>query len=120
MRITCSCFDILVSDWIHDHIKEKLRLRKLRSLRGVRGYLKNMFDGAQAWILVTIIGLVVAVMAWLIDIVQELLTDWKDGFCVETWRYNHKFCCWGIEGRSLWMLLSQLPCLLSADMYCLL
>jgi chloride channel 3/4/5 len=99
MPIPYSCFDIPVSDWIHDHIKEKLRLRKLRSLRGVRGYMKNLFDGAQAWILVTIIGLVVAVMAWLIDIVQELLTDWKDGFCVETWRYNHKFCCWGKEGR---------------------
>ncbi|KAG2178631.1 hypothetical protein INT44_001784 [Umbelopsis vinacea] len=48
-----------------------------------------------AWL--TIIGLVVAIMAWLIDIIQELLTDWKDGFCVETWRYNHKFCCWGKE-----------------------
>jgi chloride channel 3/4/5 len=89
------------TDWIHDHIKEKLRLRKLRSMHGVRGHLKNLFDGAQAWILVTIIGLVVAIIAWLIDIIQELLTDWKDGFCVENWRYNRKFCCWGKEGSIL-------------------
>jgi chloride channel 3/4/5 len=70
-------------------------------MHGIRGHCKNLFDGAQAWILVTIIGLVVAIIAWLIDIVQELLTDWKDGFCVEKWRYNRKFCCWGKEGKQI-------------------
>ncbi|CAM0141901.1 unnamed protein product [Umbelopsis sp. WA50703] len=84
-------------DWIHDHIKEKLRRRKIRSMHGIRGYIMNAFDGAKAWILVTITGLVTAILAWLIDLVQELFTDWKDGFCVENWRYNRKFCCWGKE-----------------------
>lgn len=46
-------------DWIHDAIKHSLRCKSLRARRrseGVRGLLVNLWDGAQGWILVTLIG----------------------------------------------------------------
>ncbi|KAF8974889.1 hypothetical protein BGZ46_009619 [Entomortierella lignicola] len=39
-------------DWIHDFVKERVRLRHLRSLGGIRGLLKNKADSLKGWVLV--------------------------------------------------------------------
>ncbi|KAF8934402.1 hypothetical protein BGZ58_005717 [Dissophora ornata] len=39
-------------DWIHDFVKERVRLRHLRSQGGIRGMLKNRADSMKGWILV--------------------------------------------------------------------
>jgi chloride channel 3/4/5 len=44
--------------------------------------------------LVILIGAVVAAIAWLIDVVQEWMTDLKQGYCTTDWKLNSKFCCW--------------------------
>ncbi|RCI01770.1 hypothetical protein CU098_008080 [Rhizopus stolonifer] len=80
-------------DWIHDRIKEGVRKRKLRHFQGFRGYLKRSSDGAQAWILVGMIGTTVAMIAWCIDVVQEWMSDIKQGYCTTGWQKNQKFCC---------------------------
>ncbi|CDH57436.1 clc channel [Lichtheimia corymbifera JMRC:FSU:9682] len=82
-------------DWIHDHIKEGLRLRRLRETPGLRGRWMKAKDASQAWILVILTGATVAVIAGLIDVVQEWMSDLKGGYCTTNWRYNSKFCCWG-------------------------
>jgi len=46
----------VVVDWIHDFVKERVRLRHLRSLGGVRGMLKNKADGLKGWVLVLLTG----------------------------------------------------------------
>ncbi|KAI8394188.1 chloride channel [Radiomyces spectabilis] len=81
-------------DWIHDRIKEGVRLRKLRDGPGLRGQWEKAKDASQAWILVTIIGVTVSAFAWFIDVVQEWMSDLKEGYCTTHWRYNHNFCCW--------------------------
>ncbi|KAF7731740.1 hypothetical protein EC973_008254 [Apophysomyces ossiformis] len=81
-------------DWIHDRIKEGLRLRKLRDQTGWRGRLENAKDASQAWIIVIITGVIVAGTAWFIDISQEWMTDLKQGYCTTKWTYNRNFCCW--------------------------
>lgn len=58
-------------------------------------------DAAQAWILVTIIGTVVAVIAWCIDVVQEWMSDLKQGYCSNNWLLNRNFCCWETKGTEL-------------------
>ncbi|KAG0021733.1 hypothetical protein BGZ80_001799 [Entomortierella chlamydospora] len=40
-------------DWIHDFVKERVRLRHLRSLGGIRGMIKNRADSLKGWVLVT-------------------------------------------------------------------
>ncbi|CAO3584240.1 unnamed protein product [Absidia cylindrospora] len=84
-------------DWIHDRIKDGVRLRKLRNLPGLRGQWIKAKDASQAWILVILIGIAVAGIAWAIDVVQEWMSDLKVGYCSTNWRYNHQFCCWGLE-----------------------
>ncbi|RCH97577.1 hypothetical protein CU098_002073, partial [Rhizopus stolonifer] len=81
-------------DWIHDRIKEGVRKRKFRDIPGPRGQLLKASDASQAWILVILIGSVVAAIAWFIDVVQEWMSDLKQGYCTTNWRLNSNFCCW--------------------------
>jgi hypothetical protein len=48
--------DYTTIDWIHDFVKERVRLRKLRSIKGPRGTILNALDGLQGWILMLLIG----------------------------------------------------------------
>jgi chloride channel 3/4/5 len=66
---------------------------------GWRGHWFKINDASQAWILVTIIGAVVAAFAWFIDVVQEWMSDLKIGYCTTNWRLNNNFCCWENEGK---------------------
>ncbi|KAI9252200.1 chloride channel [Helicostylum pulchrum] len=84
-------------DWIHDRIKEGVRRRKFRDIPGIRGQIMKASDASQAWILVILIGCVVGVIAWVIDVVQEWMSDLKQGYCSTNWRLNSNFCCWGKE-----------------------
>jgi hypothetical protein len=43
-------------DWIHDAIKESHRLKRIRGLPGLRGWMVNMLDRSQGWIIVTLTG----------------------------------------------------------------
>lgn len=87
------------TDWIHDRIKEGVRLRKIRNVPGLRGQWIKAKDASQAWILVILIGVAVAGIAWAIDVVQEWMSDLKQGYCTTNWRYNRQFCCWGLQGK---------------------
>ncbi|KAI9499505.1 chloride channel [Zychaea mexicana] len=89
-------------DWIHEIIKEGVRVRKLREAPGWRGRWDKAKDASQAWILVILTGAVVAFIAWFIDVVQEWMSDLKQGYCTTNWRYNSKFCCWGKEEWRTW------------------
>ncbi|GAA5977293.1 hypothetical protein JCM5350_002419 [Sporobolomyces pararoseus] len=83
-------------DWIHDAIKHSLRLRRLRRLKqtqGLRGWLKNSWDGAQGWLLVTLIGFVTACIAYAVIGAEMVLFDLKEGYCETSWKLAKRFCC---------------------------
>lgn len=67
----------------------------LRARRDVRGRLYAWFDGAQGWILVAIIGFIAACVAFFVDVTENVLFDYKDGYCSSTqchWtNENHVF-----------------------------
>lgn len=101
------------TDWIHDRIKESVRIRHLRDAPGVRGRWAKAIDASQAWILVILTGATVAVIAWFIDVVQEWMSDLKEGYCTTNWRYNSKFCCWGLDGSNFFSISFCSPYLLT-------
>ncbi|CDS00776.1 hypothetical protein [Sporisorium scitamineum] len=80
-------------DWIHDAIKESSRLRRIRNLKGIRGFAVNSWDRLQGWIIVTITGIVTALIAGCIVKSEAVLFDLKDGYCARDWRLAKRFCC---------------------------
>ncbi|SPO29570.1 related to chloride channel protein [Ustilago trichophora] len=80
-------------DWIHDAIKESSRLRRIRNLKGIRGLAVNSWDRLQGWIIVTITGVITALIAGCIVKSEAVLFDLKDGYCARDWRLAKRFCC---------------------------
>ncbi|RHZ54295.1 hypothetical protein Glove_428g54 [Diversispora epigaea] len=85
--------DYTTIDWIHDYVKERVRVRKLYSLKGFRGYLKTTCDSAQGWILVFLIGIVTALFAAVVDVAAEWGSELKEGYCKENIRSKKEICC---------------------------
>jgi len=54
-----------------------------------------LFDAAQGWILVAVIGCLTAAVAYLIDITEHTVFDFKTGYCSTKWYYSKKHCCNG-------------------------
>ncbi|TPX68097.1 hypothetical protein SpCBS45565_g03386 [Spizellomyces sp. 'palustris'] len=85
--------DYTTIDWIHDTVKERVRLRSLRSIPGLKGRLMNHLDAAQAWILLALIGIACGCIASFIDIAYNFLSDLRTGYCgTDVWR-NRRSCC---------------------------
>ncbi|SNX85868.1 related to chloride channel protein [Melanopsichium pennsylvanicum] len=80
-------------DWIHDAIKESSRLRRIRNLKGLRGFALNSWDRLQGWIIVTITGVITALIAECIVKSEAVLFDLKDGYCESDLRLAKRFCC---------------------------
>lgn len=87
--------DYSTIDWIHDFVKDRVRVRQLRSIKGIRGWIFNGFDGVQAWILVFLIGIICGSIASGIDIGANYLSDVRSGYCGRDWRLDKHFCCQG-------------------------
>ncbi|CAI2192403.1 2997_t:CDS:2, partial [Funneliformis geosporum] len=85
--------DYTTIDWIHDYVKERIRVRKLHSIKGIRGWIIKTYDGLQGWLLVFLIGIVTACFAAGVDIAAEWGYDLKEGYCTTSLKLNKNFCC---------------------------
>lgn len=81
------------TDWVHDSITDAYRAKALRSRTDFWGRFYLLFDGAQGWILSAVVGFVVAVIAYAINVSEQVLFDWKDGYCQTSWYLSEKRCC---------------------------
>lgn len=96
------------TDWVHDSIADAYRVKELRLRKDWRGKLQALFDGAQGWILVAIIGILVAGIAYLIDVTESAIFDYKTGYCTHNWRYNKRSCCSGASICKEWNRWSEI------------
>ena len=80
------------TDWVHDSIADGYRVRKLQQRKDLRGRFLWLFDRAQGWFLVGIIGFVTACIAYMVDVTESAIFDIKQGFCGSHWNYSHKKC----------------------------
>jgi chloride channel 3/4/5 len=69
------------TDWVHDSIADAHRVKALRSRTDIRGRIQAFFDGTQGWILSALVGFITAVIAYLVDVSEAPVFDWKDGYC---------------------------------------
>lgn len=97
------------TDWVHDSIADAFRVKELRSKKGFRGRVWALYDAAQGWILVAVIGCLTAAVAYVIDVVEHSVFDFKTGYCATKWYYSKKQCCSGAsicEDWNRWSILS--------------
>lgn len=95
------------TDWVHDSIADAYRVKALRSRRDIRGRIAAWFDGAQGWILVAIIGILTACIAYLVNTAETTLFDWKQGYCTTGWYKSKKVCCDGASICDNWLHWSR-------------
>ncbi|KAI0481000.1 voltage-gated chloride channel-like protein [Xylariaceae sp. FL0804] len=81
------------TDWVHDSIADAYRVKQLRARKDWWGRLAVSFDGAQGWILSAVVGFLVAVVAYCVDVAETTIFDYKDGYCAKSWWLREKRCC---------------------------
>ncbi|KAI0603499.1 voltage-gated chloride channel-like protein [Biscogniauxia sp. FL1348] len=81
------------TDWVHDSIADAYRVKALRSRKDWWGRLIVLFDGAQGWILSAVVGFLVALVAYCVDVAEMTIFDFKDGYCARAWYLREKRCC---------------------------
>jgi len=96
------------TDWVHDSIADGMRLRALKSRKDIRGRLLALFDGAQGWILVAVIGCITALIAYFVDVTENAIFDLKDGICTTAWYLSRKKCCVDEDECPAWRSWSQI------------
>ncbi len=80
-------------DWLHDAIKDSLRFSRLRRRKSLRSRARLMFDKSIGWIIVTIVGFLSAVVAFLVIRSEQFLFDLKEGYCTTSFWKAKRFCC---------------------------
>lgn len=78
------------TDWVHDSIEDAHRVLILRSRKDIRGRVEAFFDGAQGWILSALVGFLTAITAYIVDVSEAPVFDWKDGYCSKGFFVNEK------------------------------
>jgi len=99
--------DFTTIDWVQDAAREQTRRRTRRKdaaeffhRDGVWGWRRKLwesYDAAQAWVVVTLVAIVIGLNAAALNIVTEYLSDLKMGYCTTAWYLNQDFCCYGAE-----------------------
>jgi chloride channel 3/4/5 len=73
------------TDWVHDSIADAFRLKELQARKDFRGRVKAYLDGTQGWILSAIVGMITALVAYMVDTSEAPAFDLKDGYCSKGW-----------------------------------
>ncbi|KAH7926727.1 hypothetical protein BV22DRAFT_1032594 [Leucogyrophana mollusca] len=91
IRVWYSSFSSI--DWLHDSIKDSVRFSRLRRGKSIRSRVRLAYDKSLGWIIVTIVGFLTAVVAFLVVRGEQWLFDIKDGYCAPAWWHARQFCC---------------------------
>jgi chloride channel 3/4/5 len=82
-------------------------VKALRSRKDFWGRVRILFDAAQGWVLVAIIGCITACLAFFVNVVEGVLFDFKSGYCSNAWYLSKKKCCQGATQCESWMRWSE-------------
>ena len=74
-------------------VKDSFRARSIKSREGIRGRLISYFDSSQGWIAAALIGVLTACVAFLVDVAEATVSDWKLGYCTGNIFAHRESCC---------------------------
>lgn len=98
IRVWYSSFSSI--DWLHDAIKDSVRFSRLRKRKSLRARIRLAVDKSLGWFIVTIVGFLTAVVAFLVVRSEQWLFDSKEGYCQQAWWKAKRFCCPQIDDDS--------------------
>jgi chloride channel 3/4/5 len=78
------------TDWVHDTIADSHRVKALRSRKDFIGRLRVLLDGSQGWILSALSGFLIALVAYVVNVSEVTVFDFKDGYCSRRWFLSEK------------------------------
>ncbi|EPS41765.1 hypothetical protein H072_4278 [Dactylellina haptotyla CBS 200.50] len=79
-------------DWLHDLVKASVRRRQI--LSGSNSISISVFwDNIQGWVVAFLVGLLMANVAYMVDVAQATVFDWKEGYCSTGPFRSHEVCC---------------------------
>lgn len=76
-------------------MKDSYRLRFIHGRKGLRYKLISLLDEATGWIAAAVIGALTACVAFLVDVAEATVSDWKVGYCTRNIFANRESCCLG-------------------------
>jgi chloride channel 3/4/5 len=91
IRVWYSSFSSI--DWLHDAIKDSVRFSRLRRRKSLRARIRLAFDKSIGWWIVTIVGFLTSVVAFLVVRSEQWLFDIKEGYCHENVWKAKRLCC---------------------------
>ncbi|KAG5639396.1 hypothetical protein H0H81_002928 [Sphagnurus paluster] len=91
IRVWYSSFSSI--DWLHDAIKDSVRFSRLRRRKSLRARVRLVIDKSLGWFVVTIVGFLTAIVAFLVVRSELWLFDTKEGYCRDAWWKAKRFCC---------------------------
>ena len=74
-------------------VKDSYRFRAVHSRPGIRYRLLATFDACSGWVAAALIGILTACVAFLVDVAEASVSDWKLGFCTSNPFANREACC---------------------------
>ena len=74
-------------------VKDSYRFRYINSRKGLRYRLVSIFEACSGWIAAAIIGTLTACVAFVVDVAEATVSDWKLGFCITNPLLNREACC---------------------------
>ncbi|KAJ0335302.1 hypothetical protein COL922a_009428 [Colletotrichum nupharicola] len=80
-------------DWLRGLTESSSRARRLDRLPGLRGRLRRCNDRAEGWIAAALIGVLTALVAYVIDVSMATTADWKEGYCRGNVFLDRGRCC---------------------------
>lgn len=81
------------TDWVHDSIADAHRAKALRSRKDLWGRIYAAFNATQGWILSALCGVVIAIIAYIVNVSEATVFDYKDGYCRSAWYLSESKCC---------------------------
>ncbi|KAK3168834.1 hypothetical protein OEA41_005282 [Lepraria neglecta] len=85
--------DYTTIDWLHDLVKSSYRYRSVHSKQGIRYAIVSTFEDCSGWIAAALIGILTACVAFLVDVAEATVSDWKLGYCKTNPFSNRESCC---------------------------
>jgi chloride channel 3/4/5 len=78
-------------------VKDSYRHRTIHTPKDFRSRLYALFDSCSGWIAVTLIGALTACAAFVVDVAEATVSDWKFGYCSKNPLKDRESCCQSAE-----------------------